>query len=356
MKRAALPLAFFASILGGTLAGTLLATPALAGSPTEGDVLKIPDTADVHVVIQGDTLWDIATAYLEDPFMWPKIWRDNEQVLNPDLIYPGGHIRIPVALLKPEIREKIAPAQKEVEVPVPSGTLNPILVESAGYIVDDLDDVGKVVGTYESHFLMGEGDPIFLKMRGDAAPGDQFFVVRDVRKVRYPHSLRSVGRLVHVLGVVRVVSVEGKTVQGRVDRFYDAIIAGDRLVPYERPQVDFTEGTPPVEGMVVASYDERTIIGAGDVLYLDRGAADGLRPGMVLAVNEGEQHIKTDGLFGGIDVPGRTVARLRILSVREGNATAWVEQSDTSLRVGDAFHAPESGPATAKGADAEPAS
>jgi hypothetical protein len=348
MKRAALPLIL--------LAGTLLATPAPAESPRQGDVLKIPDTAEVHVVVKGDTLWDIATAYLEDPFMWPKIWRDNEQVSNPDLIYPGGHIRIPVALLKPEIRQKIAPAQKTVEVPVPSGTLNPVLVEKAGYIVDDLNDAGRVVGTYESHYLIGEGDPIFLKMSDEPAPGDQFFVVRPVRTVHYPHSVRSVGKLVHVLGVVKVVSVEGKTVQGRVDRTYDAIVAGDRLVPYVRPQVDIAQHTPPVEGEVVATWDERSIVGAKDILYLDRGTADGLKPGMTVEVTSDPEHLDTGGMFGTMDVPGRHVATLRILSVRDGNATAWVEQSDAPIQVGDRFHSPAAGPATAGGAAPEPAS
>jgi len=348
MKRVSFPLAY--------VSGALLAALPMVGATALADVLKIPDTAEVHVVVKGDTLWDIATAYLEDPFMWPKIWRDNEQVLNPDLIYPGGHIRIPVALLKPEIRQKLAPAKKTVEVPVPSGTLNPVLVEKSGYIVDDLDDSGKVAGTYESHYLMGEGDPIFLKMRHDATPGQQFFVVRPVRTVRYPHSLRSVGKLVQVLGVVKIVAVDGDTVQGRVDRFYDAIVAGDRLVPYVRPVVDFADHTPPVEGEVVASYDERSIIGAKDIVYLDKGAQDGLMPGMMVEVTGEAEHIDTGGMFGTMDVPGRRVASLRILSVRDGNATAWVEQSDTPIRIGDRFHAPAAVPATAKGAGEQPAS
>lgn len=348
MKRVSFPLAY--------VSGALLAALPLGGSAALADVLRIPDSAEVHVVVQGDTLWDIATAYLEDPFMWPKIWRDNEQVQNPDLIYPGGHIRIPVALLKPEIRQKLAPAQKAVEVPVPEGTLNPVLVEKSGYIVDDLDESGKVAGTYESHYLMGEGDPIFLKMRHDATPGQQFFVVRPVRTVRYPHSLRSVGKLVQVLGVVKVVKVDGEAVQGRVDRFYDAIVAGDLLVPYVRPVVDMARQTPPVEGTVVASYDERSIVGAKDILYLDRGAKDGLLPGMTVEVTGEAEHIDTGGMFGTMDVPGRHLATLRILSVRDGNATAWVEQSDNSIRVGDRFHAPAPEPATAKGAAEEPAS
>lgn len=70
----------------------------------------------VHVVVKGDTLWDIAEAYLEDPFRWPNIWRINDQVVNPDLIYPGGKIRIPIALLRPEIRELVAePTLGELE-------------------------------------------------------------------------------------------------------------------------------------------------------------------------------------------------------------------------------------------------
>ena len=49
----------------------------------------------IHVVVKGDTLWDISEAYLGTPWVWPPIWKDNgEDIANPHRIYPGDRIWI----------------------------------------------------------------------------------------------------------------------------------------------------------------------------------------------------------------------------------------------------------------------
>ena len=48
-----------------------------------------------YTVRKGDTLWDISKKELKDSFLWPKVWKENPDVKNPDLIYPGQKIRIP---------------------------------------------------------------------------------------------------------------------------------------------------------------------------------------------------------------------------------------------------------------------
>ncbi|HSG63470.1 MAG TPA: LysM peptidoglycan-binding domain-containing protein, partial [Gammaproteobacteria bacterium] len=59
------------------------------GQVTPPPVLVNPSHPGRYVVQPGDTLWDIASLFLQDPWYWPEIWQINPQVANPHLIYPG---------------------------------------------------------------------------------------------------------------------------------------------------------------------------------------------------------------------------------------------------------------------------
>jgi hypothetical protein len=69
--------------------------------------IKTPE--GIYLVAKGDCLWSISKEKLGNPALWPAIWNVNkegvynknimpyysQQIINPDLIYPGQELRIP---------------------------------------------------------------------------------------------------------------------------------------------------------------------------------------------------------------------------------------------------------------------
>jgi len=37
-----------------------------------------PNAPDKHQVTAGDTLWDIASLFLNNPWCWPQVWKPNK--------------------------------------------------------------------------------------------------------------------------------------------------------------------------------------------------------------------------------------------------------------------------------------
>ena len=82
----------FSAIIVWCAAILLLVSP--AGASNTADNVVAEKTGMYYTVKKGDTLWDISKHFFDDPLVWPEIWSQNAQILNPHLIYPGNKIRI----------------------------------------------------------------------------------------------------------------------------------------------------------------------------------------------------------------------------------------------------------------------
>ena len=48
-----------------------------------------PPEEKIHVIVRGDTLWDLAAQYYGNAYLWPQLWEKNQYVLDAHWIYPG---------------------------------------------------------------------------------------------------------------------------------------------------------------------------------------------------------------------------------------------------------------------------
>ncbi len=65
-------------------------------TPVAPPFQQVPAPAwGVHVVVRGDTLWDLSAYYLDNPFRYPDLARWSH-IPNPDLIYPDDKVIYPI--------------------------------------------------------------------------------------------------------------------------------------------------------------------------------------------------------------------------------------------------------------------
>ena len=75
------------------LSALLLAGAATLSHAAEPASPLVNNPPQQHIVVPGDTLWDISAKFLREPWRWPEIWRMNSaQIKNPHRIYPGDRI------------------------------------------------------------------------------------------------------------------------------------------------------------------------------------------------------------------------------------------------------------------------
>jgi LysM repeat protein len=281
----------------------LLIFPAFAFSQTE----EIKE----YKVKKGDTLWDISNKELQDPFLWPKIWKENPGVNNPDRIYPKQSIKIPLYLIQKEKKEELvvesAPepiVEKESTTEaMQKAELAPIEVRplvdanlfiASGYIATGIDDLGIIAGSPSRKNLFGINDFVYLTTKEPANIGDKFYVVRKT-EVIHPVKKTRVGELVQILGVAEVAMIkQGETV-AKILKSYQEVIIGNLLIPYSYmtpPVVPKPYRKPKIEGYIVAAYDMRQNNAMFDIVYLDKGKDAGLEVGDVLRAISVEKQVE----------------------------------------------------------------
>ncbi len=219
---------------------------------------------------------------------------------------------------------------------------------SAGFIRDSLPVDGYVTRTVGAQFtgdkmMLGVGDAIFIRLTKKAqepAPGDLYTIYRFLHKVYHPLRGRNLGNLFMILGIVRVTKVDQDLASVFIERSYDSIAPGDRVMRFVLPP----RGEPPspgrtlpdTPGTIVDLQDRRTLIGQRNVVYIDWGREEQLALGDRLDVYR---------VMAGL--PHRSVGELKVIALEDHTATAMISSSTTPFLRADRFTFKGAGKGTA---------
>lgn len=326
----------------------------------------------IHVVVKGDTLWDISSAYLYDPFLWPRVWNSNRDIQNPHLIYPGQEIIIPSELLKaavpppapipakpvlppppkppePEVVEKPAPPPPKppepevVEKPVPVEKKQELIRSMAtyGFIVQNRDfGIGTITSSEENLLLITPRDKVFVTTPEGKSltKGEKYSIVKVFNEVRNPVTNRKVGYIAKVLGDLSVVDVRGELATSIVGDVYRAVEIGDRIMEH----VDYLSWIPKddsgakggLEGIALANPEGKTLMGVGDVFFLNLGLLQGLKPGDILQIVSEKENIKNPQTNKRLTPPEEIIGLVEVVAPRETTSVVRITKSYKEIRVG----------------------
>jgi nucleoid-associated protein YgaU len=270
------------------------------------DVALRPDHPDRYVVVKGDTLWDISARFLRDPWLWPDIWYANPQIANPHLIYPGDVISLVYVGGKPQLRlergkqtVKLSPEARaiplEKAIPtIPLDAIRPFLTEPRVVGKDELDAAPYIVQSAGEHLVTGAGDRVYVR-RIEAAQPAKYTVVRSGDIYKDPDSGEILGYEALFIGDAALQHV-GDPATLKLTRTSREARVGDRLIPSGEETYDasFQPHAPKqdVKGRIIAVVDGVSQIGQNQVVVINRGSADGMEVGHVLAVYQKGDTVK----------------------------------------------------------------
>ena len=353
--------------------------PAAAPAPAAGETEAVepaPAAEELHpyIIKRGDTLWDISNTFLKDPFLWPFIWKANPSTTNPDLIFTGNRLMIPsLSPIEQALRAQAAPekpiVEKRVEEPakrpegitgahvaspkplpageeVPAGSrlvmpeeqIYPLFDKyemlSAGFVSDE-ETKDIIVGAQEKgKSIFGYDDIVYVSMRDadNIKIGDKYLIYTHIHNVKHPRTGKSFGKLIKGLGILQITAKDpdADVLTARITLSFDAIAKGNMLTPYQEPVPIYHSSEKKgkdISGYILEVTDRRSINAQTDVVYLDRGNADGVEPGDRFLVYE-------DAVKRGF--PKKVIGEAQVMLVKEHTSTAVMKKSTEAMGKGNA--------------------
>lgn len=284
-----------------------------------------------YKIVKGDTLWDISTRELKDPFLWPRIWKENTWIENPHMIYPDQIIKIPRISTADQELQSQQPKKDDTNKETLKELKHPVVGENmimkSGYLANEIPGVGRVGDSPSGHTLYGNGDLVYVELNTAAKVGDKFYVIKASEPVIHPITRKQVGYVIKISGIAEIVKIKDGDTTARINKVFEEIAQGDILDAYYEIKPPMSTGqfrSPNVNGMILAVGSEMIFSSMLDLAYIDKGCKDGMEIGDMFRTIAVGDHAITNGT-------------MQIISCKDHTATAIVQNSVSPIEPGNIF-------------------
>lgn len=350
----------------------LLLSIALVNPALAADSILRPDHPERYTVEEGDTLWDIASMFLTDAWLWPEIWQINPDIDNPHLIYPGDVITLtyvdgqpqltvargkesrtvklspsqPVATgernVKLEPRVRISPLTSAIPA-IPLDAIAPLLTTGRIVEEDTLELAPYILAGTSDRLIFGPGDKFYA--RGDWTPGTTVYgIFREGEVYQDPETGEILGYEAREVGTASIEVQQDSVYTLELTSVKEDVRLGDRLLPTEERRVESTffptSPSQDVEGVIMTVLGGVTQVGRNDVVAINRGSEDGVNVGDVMAIYKSGKIIRDRIAREKVQLPPERAGLLMLFRTFEKMSYGLVLQTEEPLRVGDSVQNP----------------
>jgi hypothetical protein len=338
-----------------------------------------PNAPDSYTVKRGDTLWAISGIFLKQPWRWPELWGMNlNEIRNPHLIYPGQLLVLDKSSGRAVLRAgsangsgtvKVSPRTRyetlaDAAIPtLPAHLLEPFLSEPI--LVDEAAHLQapRIISAENERVLFVKGDRVYARsaqaqdLPTERTSPTRYRIYRNAVPLKDPNTNLILAYEAQYLGSADLVNgpstrtttgKDGKPITEQIPATFDIVgnkeemRAGDRLLP--EPKREFSTYVPrapgrAIEGVRVMSMYGNAVALAGQnaIVSLNKGAADGLEVGHVLAiVKDGNTIIDTTvSPREQVKLPDERSGLAMVFRIFDKVSYALILQVNDGVKVGD---------------------
>ena len=376
-------------------AGAVLALFLMFAGWAVGDVVALkPDHPERYVVQKGDTLWDISTRFLKDPWRWASVWTINEQIKNPHLIYPGDVILLTYVDGKPQLtvqRPEIitpppsteqAPASVDAVEPPPLPTtaieepagetpsgmpvvklrprahaesirsaiptispdaIVPFLTEPLVVGRTELEKAGYVTIGLDDRVALGDGSEFYARGLKKNSSAEYYQIFRKGKALKHPDSGETLAYEAQYLGDAKLLE-PGDPSKLVVTRVKQEILPTDRLLeapekaalPYYFPRAPDKN----VKGRILSAVNGLREFGPSTIVAISLGKREGMEEGHVLRILRHVGSSKDPVTKRQYRMPDEESGLLMVFRVFDKVSYALIMDANRPIHIYDALRTP----------------